>query len=194
MDDDNNIEISDSDDENQSEPEHLPIEVILHDYPVENTPFEDIETPIENKRKIPPPFKITVQPIETKLSNKGKINLIPKTAEKSLSTIFKCKICKQTFKTISVYENHYTIAHLDREALCMICDNKFKGEENLLLHQIQFHTVPVLRSVDYCRECKTNFPTKLEYTEHQNLKCDRSNCERAFCQNDNLMVNMINKS
>lgn len=69
---------------------------------------------------------------------------------------------------------------------CLICDNKFKGDTNLLIHQRQFHTVTVLRSIHYCGECKTNFTSKLEYTEHQNLKCDR--CVRSFCQNDNLKV------
>lgn len=95
----------------QFEQANLPVEVILSD-----SSDSDYETPL-NKIKvvIPAPFKIFVQPIVTKLANNGKLNIVPKSATKSLATIFKCKICKQTFKTITAYESHYKSAHIDRE-------------------------------------------------------------------------------
>lgn len=156
-------------------------EILLDDYPNEINPFEDIE--------IPQPFKITVQPIVTKQTNNGMLNLIPNNNLNTLSTIFKCKICKQTFKTISVYENHYKSVHLDQELHCIICDNKFNGEENLVIHQKQFHTVTILRSVHYCGECKTNFTSESEHTDHKNFECDE--CSRSFCQIDNLKDHLV---
>lgn len=179
----NDKEIIDTDSVNQYQQSNLPVEVVLSD-----SSDSDYETPLnEIKVDIPAPFKITLHPIETKITN-GKLNIIPKNAVRTLTTIFKCKICKQTFKTISAYESHYKSAHFDRELPCLICDNKFKGEANLLLHQKQFHTVQVLRSVHYCAECKTNFTTKLEYTEHQTLKCDKCITVKSFCQTVNLKV------
>lgn len=95
----------------QFEQANLPVEVILSE-----SSDSDYTTPLnEIKVDIPAPFKIFVQPIVTKLANNGKLNIVPKSAAKSLATIFKCKICKQTFKTISAYESHYKSAHLDRE-------------------------------------------------------------------------------
>lgn len=185
----NNKEIMDTDHTdcvNQFEQANLPVEVVLSD-----SSESDYETPLnEIKVDIPAPFKITLHPIETKITN-GKLNIIPKNAVRTLTTIFKCKICKQTFKTISAYEGHYKSAHIDRELPCLICNNKFKGEQNLLIHQKQFHTVTVLRSIHYCSECKTNFSKKFEYTEHQKLKCDKCTSTRLFCQNDNLKDHLV---
>lgn len=101
-------------------------------------------------------------------------------------------------KVLILIEKYLTVLFLDYfiylncvlfQLPCLICDNKFKGDANLLIHQRQFHTVTILRSVHFCGACKTNFSAQLEFTEHQNLKCDR--CIKSFCQPDNLKDHLV---
>ena len=91
-----------------------------------------------------------------------------------LTTLFKCKICSQTFTTKHQRDYHKVKEHSTDSYECKICGEKFIKRHQLKYHHVKSHSGG---SFD-CTKCEAKFDTRHKLDYHRKIKHGSDNPAR----------------